>query len=759
MQVKNDTSFSFIPNSDRPLVLKEGETYQAVVKEKLPNDEAILQIKGQDVKVKVEGSLPDRGRLTVKVTDTNGQTPVIEEVVRPNSPAVQGTAPQKGELPSSKAALAKGIEILKENGVPITRSTFNQLSSFMEKASGTAEQKLETISAMVKKGLEFTAVQLKSVHEALHGSDFSQSLQQLTSEVAPEQTSRLNKNMKVLLQQQSGNLQEEINLIRKALQSSNLSEALSLSEKIESFLPENIKSLLAQAKQQLLENKTVSSDLLNKINEVFKLDNPEIAKLLNNQSKASEPSLNLQTAINAVRKQPDIQAVLTVIKEQLLDSDALLPEQAEKLQNSISKAEKLAQSGRELASRQELITTLETIQKTISASPLNEAAQQEVYEWNSDFIASLPIQSRNYIVSAITKKLSQMAIDFKEVKRDISKNLQSVQILLERQTASQAKPLLESTIKQLDQTILKSDFMLYTDMATEKKLLKASSQLAEAKAMLEKGDVLQASKITQEVKSMVDKIIFKPSDTRIQHFVSKELFQLEQPSLEKQLAFTMDSLMQAMKDSPTARQVFEHIRSLGLTYESEQAYSLISKEQETTDFSLKNALLKLGQANTDQSISQKADQLITQLTGQQLLSKTDTSSLQSMMFTLPFLLKDQTEQVKVFLNSKNSRQKVDWENCDLYFLIETKRLGEVGIQLSAVERTLSVTIKNDKPDFKEKVQPLAAKAKERLKEIGYNIGAIQFTKLSAETKKQSTTEAVPKRTLPQFTGRGYDFTV
>jgi len=172
----------------------------------------------------------------------------------------------------------------------------------------------------------------------------------------------------------------------------------------------------------------------------------------------------------------------------------------------------------------------------------------------------------------------------------------------------------------------------------------------------------------------------------------------------------METSMQAVRDTASGRQMFEHLRNLGLTYESDQAQSLIAKAkaQEGADSSMKNALLKLTQANQDQALAQKADQAMTQITGQQLLSKTD-SSLQSMMFTIPFLLQDQAEQVKIFVNSKNEQQKIDWENCQLYFLLETKKLGDVGIMLSAVERTLSITIKNDRPENRGTFQKGRAK--------------------------------------------------
>ena len=64
--------------------------------------------------------------------------------------------------------------------------------------------------------------------------------------------------------------------------------------------------------------------------------------------------------------------------------------------------------------------------------------------------------------------------------------------------------------------------MLFTDMKTEKQLMHASTQLAEAKKLLAKGDHAEASKIVNEVKNMMDRINFKPSEQKIMHYVKGE---------------------------------------------------------------------------------------------------------------------------------------------------------------------------------------------------------------------------------------------
>ena len=89
-------------------------------------------------------------------------------------------------------------------------------------------------------------------------------------------------------------------------------------------------------------------------------------------------------------------------------------------------------------------------------------------------------------------------------------------------------------------------------------------------------------------------------------------------------------------------------------------------------------------------MAQQAEQALTNITGQQLLSKSDgNGTLQSMFFNLPLMLGEKPENLQVFINSKNEGEQVQWENCNLYFLLETRKLGDVGILLNSTDRNLS----------------------------------------------------------------------
>lgn len=153
------------------------------------------------------------------------------------------------------------------------------------------------------------------------------------------------------------------------------------------------------------------------------------------------------------------------------------------------------------------------------------------------------------------------------------------------------------------------------------------------------------------------------------------------------------------------------------------------------------------------------EQTLSNLTGQQLLSKHESTGMQQLAMQLPFLLEKQVENVKIFVNSQKQGESIDWENCSLYFVLETKKMGEVGIMLNAQNSNLSLTFKNDQDDFQEKMTPLAAESLTRLQEIGYHAGAVQFKPFTAQTVDVPTPAPAGQSDRAPLKQKGYDFTI
>jgi hypothetical protein len=121
---------------------------------------------------------------------------------------------------------------------------------------------------------------------------------------------------------------------------------------------------------------------------------------------------------------------------------------------------------------------------------------------------------------------------------------------------------------------------------------------------------------------------------------------------------------------------------------------------------------------------------------------------------VPVQMGEKVENLKVHVNAKKDGKKIDWENCTVAFYLETKKMGDTGIILQASERNLTVTVKNDQPQFKAKMEPLVQKYKERLKEIGYHVMSINFSRLNMEQKTEAPNQAAAQQ--EQRDKKGFD---
>lgn len=629
----------------------------------------------------------------------------IEVLVKQQMPALQSDSAAVKEL-------VKAIETLVKQQAPAPALQFD---------SAAAKELVKAIEALVKQQTsaapsEWTAgkEQIKAVESCIKQLA---STSQLTTENTVAETEKL-------LNTAKRKLEGAIQLLLKQQPDHPL--LIELSRKLQSGEP--IQHIVKAVRSLFMGDRTA---VLKPLTEAFHL-----AEMANMKMAASLPASSIvmpetdqtepgpaQKAAHMIQKEPSFERVLSNIKE-------TMPE----LKLSLEQAEVLFASGKEMAARGELMKAIEPL--------IPPPASQTAPVIPDELFAHVPYQTKDVLVTRITEKMSQSAIDFKQFKRDIARNLQTAERLMAQKAPQQAKPVIETAIKTLDQAILKSDFMLYTDMKTEKQLMQASGQLAEARKWLAKGETGQAARITAEVKALIENVTFKPSDARVMHMITQETAD----TAPRVLAGAMAGLY----DTPTARSAFELVRAAGFTYEQEQAAALASREKADMLPSVKQALLS---QMHQQAADGKPEQMQAALTGQQLLSKADPG-LQSMMMSLPFLLGGQSENVNVFIRSKNGGDQVDWENCSVYFLFDTTKLGPVGITISAADKNVSIKVQNDKVNFQQKMEPLTIVLKERLADIGYRVGSVQFSEFQAN--EQETATIKQEKTS---TAKGFDFTI
>ncbi|MBS8265784.1 hypothetical protein DYI25_15260 [Mesobacillus boroniphilus] len=779
--------------------INTGDVTPVLIKDRTGANEATVIIKGQEYKAQFEGSVPASDRTLAEVVGMPEKGKVVlrqadmpSSLQRPEVQTIDTRLTKAGIDPAKNIDLKNAVKILDAKSISLSKDSLQVLQKFMNEAPGTIQEKIETVKVIAQKSLPVTAQHLKSIHSAMHGPVLKNALLELaagnemkldspqpaakpeTSQTAPGRqaangSARPSNIEHVLQQVKNGPIpaKEIQRIVAEAGNKSN-PEVQTLKQEILKALQIHEAGTERINQANANQDKTKVAQLVADGQKLQQISAARLAQSLGSlvtlleadKEQISQSLLNFHSSIKDAQKESSVEKMLQSIGQAIESFEDTLD--LTQLKSSFEKAHLLSEQGRELAARKavaESVSQLEKqhpiLQKNADPHALTDAEQYAINE----SLQTLGLQSKAILVTEISKKLSQMAIDFKKIKQDITRNLDNISSLIEQSGSKvTARQMLDTTINKLDNAILKSNFMLYTDMLTEKKMLNASSRLNEARNLLAKGDFSQASQIVKEVKTVLDQIIFKPSTTRVQNFVSEQSFLKSAPTMDEQLAYSIKQAVRPMPDQDySSRQVFESLKRLGLTHENDAANNLVfgSKgNQEELSPNVKSLLIKMSQEGEGQA---KAEQALSSLTGQQLLNKQDSAGMQNLFMQMPFLLNQKMENIKVFINSQKSGGKIDWENCSLYFVLETKKLGEVGILVTAQNRNISITFNSNKENLEQKLTPLTEVSAERLQEIGYKLEGLKSKKL-AEAQPESNGEEKQSLT-PAFTEKGYDFTI
>lgn len=705
---------------DQTLELKEGEVYSAKVKEKLSHNEAIVQIRGKDVKVRFEGSVPQKEQIVVQVSKNTGDLPVVRIVsnsspTQPNGTDVNRILSSLG-IQNPSPDLKAAIQLILDRGMPVSKESIRELQNFLVRAQGSMPQKLESIKALLSKNVELTLPHFQAVHEALHGNSLGKTLNNIVSGV-------INSGAHNAVNQENSLLHS----VSETLLGPD-SKALSLREQV---FHNQIIALANQLKNS--QGANLVHNTLEQVRNLVQVAGQELNTQENNSQQISTQQVSSQAGSPV--------------------NNSVLQEIVAMLQNVDREISQLPENVKDTLGKDRLLSGLEKANELFDSNKARGAQHAGAYNTESELQASMPFSSKDLIVTEITKRLALATDQFQNLKREITRNLDHL-IQMTQATKSQSihhsKPLLESTIDTLDKAILKSEITALTDMKTEKQLMHASSELAKARAFLEKGDHTEATRILREVKELLQSLNWKPSDVKVKHFITKEtLFMEDKPQVHR-MASLLESTARINSTEPSARHTFELVRALGLNHDSEAAQQLTSQReqgipgnqnhQDHPNRNMKALIMQSLKDNEGQNTksTQQLQQALQHITGQQILSKADGSSqLQSMFFNLPLAQGSELKDIKVYINSKKGGEKVDWENCSLYFLFETKKIGDTGILISATNRNLSITIKNDQPNLKEKLGSLVEACKENLNEIGYHIVGVNFSLLTTTMGEDS----------------------
>lgn len=582
----------------------------------------------------------------------DGEKPSMAVKSQESLEAEKGEAAGRNYVNSLPQELRQQLEGVFGKDIPLDRETIQVLRNYLEKFPGSIEDKIQVLMNLINKDLDINMTNLKLVHEALLGRDFSELIKNVESRLG------------------SGSENKGTN---------------------------NLDSLVGEIRSMLAKGAP-----LDKILDVMETK----AESLDNDTEAR---ITLMKAANEGRQASAYR--MEDLAWRIINK-ALKELSEETIEEKPYKAEEKTQE--------------------IHLSQSDEFREGNEEKYLASLLAAVGLKGKDYLVTEITPRLREAAQSFKEIKRDIVNNLDMAARCIKESGASaayNAKVNLQKTIDLLDKAILKSDIALFGDMKLEKELLKSDSMLQKAKTLLDKGDYDKAWDIVNKVKSSIEALNWKPSNSRIVHMASLKEELMESSNAEDKLRTAFKALNDNFKNQDyTPRKVYEAIRLLGGDHEGETARFLAGEKMDQEDLhnNIKSLLMRL--TDKDGITSELAQKI----SGNQLLNKDSNGLLQSMFFALPLVINGKISDMKVYINSKKDEKKLDWQNCSIFFLIDTKKLGETGVLLQASGGNLNITVKNDRDDLKEKANPLLQGFRENLKELGYEIGSINFAALNAK---------------------------
>ncbi|MGJ7036754.1 hypothetical protein HNQ84_002864, partial [Anoxybacillus eryuanensis] len=351
MEIRGYGHYRSTSSSSTTVTLKAGDVYEAVVKEQVGEKEAIVQLRGVDIRFRFEGDVPPSGRVKVQVTGSDGD--IVEgKIVTPPSTSSSETF----ETPE----LRQAVTMVAQKQLPLTRETVESLRTFLAEGKGTVEQKLETIQIAASKKLDMTMKQLQAVHEALHGKPLSESLHDIVRAIDEHFSfTPIAKQRSQTVSELRAQLQRERNIDRAM-------------ESAKQFAEENGHDEITKAVREatLLRERGHEMFARSRIMQAVALAEANEKRIDYVQTeRAATQEKQLQMVRQQIEREPIVAKALTIAKGSEVVRQTLGP--------ALQEAEQLYRSGQPLSAKQRLLEAFASVEKTEDASVQPSTATQK----------------------------------------------------------------------------------------------------------------------------------------------------------------------------------------------------------------------------------------------------------------------------------------------------------------------------------------------------------------------------------------------
>ncbi|WP_312114965.1 hypothetical protein [Brevibacillus reuszeri] len=173
--------------------------------------------------------------------------------------------------------------------------------------------------------------------------------------------------------------------------------------------------------------------------------------------------------------------------------------------------------------------------------------------------------------------------------------------------------------------------------------------------------------------------------------------------------------------------------------------------------SVKSLLLQITQAlpqSVPHALREAADQMLQQITGQQLMMlQPSNQALSQMVLQIPIRTDqgDDTAFVQIESKKKDGGQ-VDAENCRLFFHLELQSMGTTMIDVSIVNRIVNLQIFNDAPWIEPLISGMKDNFAGQLHEVGYHLSAMRVQPVPDERSRIASQSGAKRAALTYYKG-------
>lgn len=168
--------------------------------------------------------------------------------------------------------------------------------------------------------------------------------------------------------------------------------------------------------------------------------------------------------------------------------------------------------------------------------------------------------------------------------------------------------------------------------------------------------------------------------------------------------------------------------------------------------SLKSLILQVvNNGDTPQSIKETAQQLLSAITGQQLMLSTERnhSVFSHVTMYIPLQDKNGSQTATVHIQTRRDRKgELDSENCRIVFDLNMNQLGTTLVDVNITNKIVSLNLWNDHPVIGNIVETMKPEISEALYQTGYMLSSVRATPIPTYSDENNQELQVNKMMLP-----------